>query len=248
LDVGYVDESYIQYGYGLVPSGTIEQHSINSNELGYEKTLFTYLPPVRLSDYSSFPVLVVLDGEESLSIGKFNQIVDNLIFAKKIPPIVMVFVKPTNRHLEYINNERYIQFITKEVRTFSENFAKKHSIQLSASLSQRAIIGASLGGLFTTNLVLQEPKSFGVCIAQSPSYWWNKGEIYKSPYLPNASEISFILHTGTVCDAKELTFFMKSRLMQNRAKKIVYREFAQGHTWGNWKSNFATAVLDWISN
>ena len=96
-------------------------------------------------------------------------------------------------------------------------------------------------------MVLKNPKVFGVCIAQSPSYWWNNGEIYKSPYLQNSSDLSFVLHTGTVCDAKELTFFMKNRLLQHRVKNVIYREFAQGHTWGNWKTNFATALIDWFS-
>jgi len=243
----YVDESYMNFPFGNVPTGNVESHIIHSKEVDYDITLFTYTPPSEFSNDDPMPLIVVLDGEESLSIGKYNQIVDNLIFAKKIPPIMMVFVRPINRHLEYIDNENYCNFLSNEVISFAKDYATKNSINISSKLAKRAIIGASLGGLVSTNLVLKNPKIFGVCIAQSPAYWWNKGEIYKSPYLQNATELSFVLHTGTVCDAKELTYFMKKRLTQNHVKNLIYREFAQGHTWGNWKTNFATALLDWFS-
>lgn len=243
----YVDDSYMNFPFGNVPSGKVQSHILQSKEVEYDVTLYVYTPPTEYQSPKSIPLLVVLDGEESLSIGKFNQIVDNLTFAKKIPPIMMVFVKPTNRHLEYIDNDNYCNFLKNEVVNFAQNIAKKNSLSLSSQLSDRAIIGASLGGLISTNLVLKNPNVFGVCIAQSPAYWWNKGEIYKSPYLQNASNLSFILHTGTVCDAKELTYFMKQRLIQHRVGHVVYREFAQGHTWGNWKTNFATALIDWFS-
>lgn len=243
----YIDESYMNFPFGNVPIGNVHSHILHSKEVNYDVTLYTYTPPREYQSLNSIPLLVVLDGEESLTIGKFNQIVDNLIFAKKIPPIMMVFVKPTNRHLEYIDNDNYCDFLKNEVVNFAQDIAIKNSLSLSTQLSDRAIIGASLGGLISTNLVLKNPNVFGVCIAQSPAYWWNKGEIYKSPYLQNASDLSFVLHTGTVCDAKELTYFMKKRLIQHRVGNVVYREFAQGHTWGNWKTNFATALIDWFS-
>ncbi len=244
----YVDESWLHYSLGVVKEGNIAKHTFKSTELDYEKTIFTYLPPVDFTLYKSFPLLVVHDGEEALSIGRYQHIVDNLIFAKKIPPIVMVFVKPNNRHLEYIDNDNYIRFVTEEVVPFIRSFAEKNGIKISDKRKDRAVIGASLGGLLSTYTVLKYPKTFGVCIAQSPSYWWNKGEIYKSPYLRNASEIFFILQTGTVCDARDLTFFMKNRLLQHKVKNVRYSEFVQGHTWGNWKSNFANSLLEWFSD
>jgi enterochelin esterase-like enzyme len=93
--------------------------------------------------------------------------------------------------------------------------------------------------------LIRYPDVIGSCIAQSPAYWPNRGEIFRSPYLANARDLKVILQTGTICDARELAGIMRRRLQQLGAD-VVYQEFQQGHTWGNWRSNLASALEEWI--
>ena len=92
---------------------------------------------------------------------------------------------------------------------------------------------------------LRYPLVVGSCIAQSPAYWWARGEIFRTPYFRNAAKLRVILQTGTICDARELTRIMYQKLRLAGAD-VVYHEYEQGHTWGNWRTNLATALLGWI--
>jgi enterochelin esterase-like enzyme len=92
---------------------------------------------------------------------------------------------------------------------------------------------------------LRYPLVVGSCIAQSPAYWWARGEIFRTPYFRNAAKLRVILQTGTICDARELTRIMYQKLRLAGAD-VDYHEYEQGHTWGNWRTNLATALLGWI--
>lgn len=241
----YIDESFQK-----VPSdhqrGAISRHTFYSSVLQHEREVFIYVPNIQYSQHTALPILIVNDGKEAITIGHFNTVLDNLITDRLISPCIAVFVPPHDRMYEYPECREFPTFIAKEVLPFTKAVLSSQNIRVSEVSGETAITGASLGGLFCTKTALKYPEVFGVCIPQSPSYWWNHGDIYRSKDLHNARSIRFILQTGTICDARQLTLRMMGWL-QRYGASVEYQEYHQGHTWGNWRSNFANAIRAWLS-
>ncbi len=242
---GYVDNSW------LVPQGKRPQKGhierlMTPSVSGYRPhELFLYVPNEHYRRQTEdLPLLLMHDGAESLRIGRFHEIIDNLLAGGKIEPFAAAFLTPGDRISEYALDARYPDYCAHEVLPFAVSCFAERNIIIAGEAKNHSVGGASLGGLLATKTALEFPDSFGVAIAQSPSYWWNQGEIFRSRYLKNAPNIKFILQTGTVCDAQRLTQLMHLRL-NGLGATAHYSEFPQGHTWGNWRSNFAEALMNW---
>lgn len=193
-----------------------------------------------------YPLLIMHDGAESLSLGKFHHILDHLIHAEGITPCVGVFIAPNlpKRNEEYTLNPKYLEFCTKEALPKALEEAAKRGYLISPVPLQRCIGGASLGGLLATYMAFHTPEEFGVFFAQSPAYWWERGVIFSEDNMSRTENLHAILQTGTIADAHALTLRMKQEL-EKRGVPLYYREYAQGHTWGNWRSGFARGMMDW---
>lgn len=239
----YIDESF-QKVPSDIQRGTITKQSFYSSFLRQERELYIYTPPK--SGDTPLPILLVNDGREAITIGHFNTVLDNLINDNIINPCAAVFIPPHDRMYEYPESADYLSFVAKEVLPFAKTVLTRANVPTSDLVSDIAVTGASLGGLVSTKIALKFPEAFGVCIPQSPSYWWNHGDIYRSHDLRNAHRIRFILQTGTICDARQLTLRMLGKLQQLGAS-VEYQEYHQGHTWGNWRSNFANAIRAWLA-
>lgn len=249
----YKDESWLRPLHidgKPLKHGEIVKLQIDSTALKDKRDIMLYLP----HEYSAatgrltprYPLLVMHDGAESLSLGKFHHILDHLIHAERIVPCVAVFIAPNlpKRNEEYTLNPAYLRFCTEEALPKALEEASKRGYAVSENPNERCIGGASLGGLLATYMALHAPESFGVFFAQSPAYWWGKGIIFQAENMTNASSVQAILQTGTVADAHALTVRMRDEL-EKRGSKPLYREYTQGHTWGNWRAGFARGMMDW---
>ena len=251
----YHDESWLKPEYiegKPLRHGEIVKLSVESAALQEPREIMLYLPYQYAlpSDESipptTYPLLVMHDGAESLSLGQFHHILDHLIHAGRIAPCVGVFIAPnlSKRNAEYTLNPAYLKFCTEEALPKALEEATKRGYAISQKPLERCVGGASLGGLLATYMAFHAPSEFGVFFAQSPAYWWSKAVIFSEENMKNAASVQAILQTGTIADAHALTLRMKQELEQ-RGVKPLYHEYAQGHTWGNWRSGFARGVMDW---
>jgi len=248
----YHDISMLEVHHA-VQHGTIERVKFESSLLNSHREMFFYFPPKLKSEHeeqasllpNELPLLVIHDGGEAIRLGKFNVIMDNLISENKIPRVAAVFITPQMRNEEYATNNDYIRFTVEEALPFIISQFEKRGVKISEDRYMRCVTGASLGGLLSTKTVLKYPEAFGSVIAQSPSYWWNKGEIFRMKEMGNAHRIHFVIQTGTICDAKDLASLMATRLRALTAK-VDYFEHAQGHTWGNWRTTFSQGIQAWL--
>lgn len=241
---GYTDKSVLRE----LPAWRSEYKSYR-----YTSKVLGTVVPVTIG-YPSVPkstvlaALVVADGEEARSLGRFDHTVDVLQSTGKIPPMVSVYVTPTDRNKQYAADPLYEEFLALELPIFVEQESALRGFTLSHAPHSHCITGASLGGLLATRTSLRFPSVYGRCLAQSPSYWWNKGELYRSPLLQGAENVRLTIQTGTICDAQQLARMMVQRLKQLNVQ-VQYKEYSQGHTWGNWRSNFAEGIqLAWNSH
>lgn len=252
---GYRDESWLKPTFiegKPLQHGEIVKLTVESAALGESREMMLYLPHrYTLSDaetktVAAYPLLIMHDGAESLSLGHFHHILDHLIHAGRIKPCVAVFIAPNlpKRNEEYTLNPAYLKFCTEEAIPKALEEAQKRKYTTSTKPLERCVGGASLGGLLATYMALHAPTEFGIFFAQSPAYWWGKEVIFTEENMKNADRLHAILQTGTVADAHLLTLRMKAEL-EKRGVKLHYHEYTQGHTWGNWRSGFARGVMDW---
>lgn len=223
-----------------IPHGKLAKDILmQSASLGYQVTYSVYTPP----GYNSaanlhYPVLYVTDGYEYLheQMGNMPVVLDNLIQAKKIKPIVVVFIdhrEPVNRSnnrrmQELAMNELYRTFVTTELIPKVE---KQYPV--SHDPKERAILGTSMGGLTAAYFAFSKPDLFGLAGIQSPAFWF-KPEIYTLCNNASNPAVKVFLTTGTIHDTLEGVEKMKTILNRNTCQ-YGFKEVNQGHSWGNWR-------------
>ncbi len=105
-------------------------------------------------------------------MGALPTILDNLIAARAIPPVMAVFVDPrtvdmraNRRGPELLTNPRFQSFLTQELIPWIDG----HYATLPEA-GARAIVGSSLGGLHATYTALRQPGWFGMAGILSPYF------------------------------------------------------------------------------
>jgi enterochelin esterase-like enzyme len=232
-------EAIAQFTENTPHGKTVKDILINSTSLGYQVTYSIYTPPgYNASANILYPVLYVNDGYEYLheQMGNMPVILDNLIQAKKIKPLIVVFIdhrEPVNRSnnrrmQELAMNERYLAFVTDElIRKVEKQYAVSHTPK------ERAILGTSMGGLTAAYFAFSKPELFGLAGVQSPAFWF-KPEIYTLCDSTSNPNIKIFLTTGTIHDTQEGAEKMKTILSKNTCQ-YRFQEVNQGHSWGNWR-------------
>lgn len=212
---------------------------IKSEQLGYQVMYSVYLPAnFKPASGEVYPILYVTDGYEYMheKLGNMVTILDNLIYRKKIKPIIVVFIdhrEPINRSnnrrmQELAMNEHYLNFVTEELIPKVEK-----SYPVSTRPEDRGILGASFGGLTAAYFSFSKPQVFGLAGIQSPSFWF-RPEIFTVCDNPEKPPVKTYLTTGTINDAQEGAEKMESILNKNTCA-FQYKEVHQGHSWGNWR-------------
>jgi enterochelin esterase-like enzyme len=229
-----------------IPHGKLKEDILlNSKTLGYQVTYSVYLP----SGYEGFhhlPSLYVTDGYEYMhpKLGNMITILDNLLYDRKIKPMVVVFIdhrEPVNRSNnkrmnELAMNSKYLDF-------FSNELIPQVNAQydIDTAVSTRAIMGSSMGGLTAAYFAFSEPRLFGMAGIQSPSFM-ARPKIYALCDNPN-QPIKVSMTTGLISDASDASRKMKE-ILQTNACVYHYREVNDGHSWGNWRNLIGDVLID----
>ncbi len=242
---GYVPPRDLDYRPDIA-HGKLETLSITSPILQRTHPVFVYLPPsYKTSSRKKFPTLYVTDGGEYITLAHMLNVLDNLIVAKRIDPIVAVFVDPrtdvrdlntSKRMFDYMMSDTFVSFMADELR---DSLMKKY--RLSAKPESTGIMGASLGGLISTYAAFKRPEVFGLCAAQSPSYWWKKDSMITVAQESPKRKIKFYISTGTIRDAQEKASKMRS-VLDSKGYEVRYEEYPEGHNWVNWRARLANLL------
>ncbi|MBI5474129.1 MAG: prolyl oligopeptidase family serine peptidase [Ignavibacteriae bacterium] len=226
--------------------GKLETLSITSSLLQRTHPVFVYLPPsYKKSGRKKFPTLYVTDGGEYITLARMTNVLDNLIAEKRIEPIIGVFVDPrtdirdlstSKRMFDYTMSDTFVSFITDELRG---SLTKKY--RLTSAPENTGIMGASLGGLIATYTAFKRPDVFGLCAAQSPSYWWKNDSMITIARQSPRKNIRFYISTGTIRDAQEKASAMKI-VLERKEYAVKYEEHPEGHNWANWRARLANLL------
>jgi enterochelin esterase-like enzyme len=216
--------------------GTLSQPMLfQSQELGYTVQYRVYTPKKAASSY---PVVYVTDGHEYADeqLGAMVHTLDNLIRKKQVPPLMAVFIDPRRPDTTRINrrqselpmNPRYADFVAKELIPHIDS-------KYPSSKSGRALIGTSLGGLFTAYAGLRHPETFDYLGIQSPAFWY-KPRILEDHKQAGKNDQKVFMSTGVIYDTQEHARLMK-QVMEEKGIDLMYTERNEGHSWGNWKAS-----------
>ncbi len=153
-----------------VPKGTITKHDWNDSKVfpGTRRTFSVYLPAGHAASKPA-PVMVFQDGDNCLNpkgAYRMSTVLDNLIHAGDIPPLVGIFInpgnkvagskKPSNRSFEYDTlSDDYAKFLLEEILP-----EVGKTVKLTDDPEQRAICGMSSGGICAWTVAWQRPDEF----------------------------------------------------------------------------------------
>ncbi|HVY79732.1 MAG TPA: alpha/beta hydrolase-fold protein [Steroidobacteraceae bacterium] len=151
-----------------VAAGTLDELDVESHILGNRRTLRIYLPPGYHKSTQDYGLLLAYDGNQYTQSVPTPMILDNMIAAHAIAPVVAVFLESPDRDHEFPPNDAFQRFVGEELLPQ----LRKH-YRLSRDPRRNAVLGSSYGGLAATYTAFKHPSVFGNVISQSGSYGWS---------------------------------------------------------------------------
>lgn len=230
-----------------VPEGKVAHATVASALLENERDIAVYTPAGYNADVGPYDLLVVFDGDWYLTLVPTPTILDNLIAAKKIPPVVAVFVNNPGRSRgsELHCDSTFFDFLATELVPWVR---ARYVITLDPG--RTAVTGSSAGGLASACAALFHSERFGNVLSQSGAYWWApKGEkpewaarqFAASPKLP----VRFYLNAGLL--EKTTSILPENRrfrdVLLSKGYEVHYAEFNGGHEYRNWRGTLADGLI-----
>lgn len=231
----YKRSKYIK-DYKNVPKGEILELEIYSEILKH-RVHFSVYKPVGYEQIKDISSIYITDGQEYIDsqTGAMAIVLDNLLYRKKIEPILAVFVSPVNpdtneneRHILFINNTDYALFFKNELIPFIDN-----QFKTSISASDRAILGTSYGGNNACWFAYKIPECFKLIAAQSPSFPTNIDSLLSNS--PTLEIDKFYISTGVINDTENYADKLSNILKTNKIE-YKYQKVNESHSWGNWSA------------
>lgn len=223
--------------YPEIPHGSIDSFTItnNKNFVTTNHTIKVQLPAgYNPTSNERYPVAYFHDGSFYFNYGKVNNIVDNLIYEKRIKPIIAVYVdhSPGNRVNEYyFQTERFIDFFNYQLVPYIDQKYKT-----TATAENRAVIGLSFGGNISALIVNSVKDMYKNCGIHSGAIWPNNFDAAKKIY-NNDFGIKYYMVWGTYeTEIMNNCRMVRDSLIAKGYSHFQWGEYPQGHSMGFWRS------------
>jgi len=251
-----------------IPKGTLEKFQLKSTKFENEFSIVIYLPPNYNASAGPYASLFLFDGTayNDPNLIPTPIILDNLIYSKKLPPIIAVFIYEhiESRSLELNCNPDFAFFVGEELHPYLQT---NYNI---TNKPEKTIVGGASGGAVAASYMgLKYPDKFGKILSQSGAYWkpekiipeldpyfWNWqyliGEYVKKEKLP----LEFYLEVGIYESREKLhgqpTLFFSNQhfrdVLLSKGYSVKYVEYAGGHDIICWRGSLADGLLYFIGN
>ena len=236
----YIVPPEISY-YASIPHGTIKDTIFSSTNLGNTRPVKIYLPPA-YDIQRQYPVILLHDGPEYISLGNANNIFDYLIYHQEIEPLIGIFVPPVDRESEYAGSKKdaFTAFIVNELMPVID---LKYAT--SKDPHKRAMLGASNGGNIALYIGMKHPESFGKIAAQSS----NVETIISGTYQNETKmDLELYMDIGKY-DISQLIPLVNNFVQILQNKNYVYQSkvWNEGHSWGNWKGHLSFVLRQFFT-
>jgi enterochelin esterase-like enzyme len=241
----------------------VKQHVVAAGGLGYEKEVQVYTPPGYEKGTDRYPTVYILDGRDYIEFAHTPAALDALISNEAVTPLVAVFISPPNRHLpdepnrvtEYGLNPVYADWMAQELVPFIDS-----EYRTVASPGTRMVAGDSYAGVGSIYVPFQHPETFGLSYSQSGYLPLDGGAMIEAFSKSDRKTIRLYIDVG-IYERKvgwgwlpddEIDFTSGNRkfsdVLERKAYDYVYREYPEGHTWGNWRAHMIDALVHFFPN
>jgi enterochelin esterase-like enzyme len=233
--------------------GEIVEHTLASKALRRQVPFHVYLP-ARFRRVVRYPLLVVHDGTDYLNYTAAKTVLDNLIHRNEVAEMVVAFVPPGNRLVEYANHAPHARFVARElVPHLTETYP------LVDTPDGRTLMGSSFGGIAAVSTAARYPGLFGSLFLESASLVFTDigsdhgGGPAFDPVVKFVN--AFRARPKRIVERIYLTCGMYEPLITpNRSMVSTFRETGMdvryveardGHNWENWRDRLRDG-LTWL--
>jgi enterochelin esterase family protein len=233
--------------------GEIVEHSLASKALRRQVSFSVYLP-ARFRRVIRYPLLVVHDGNDYLNYAAAKTVLDNLIHRNEVAAMIVAFIPPGNRLVEYANHAPHARFVARElVPHLTETYP------LVDTPDGRTLMGSSFGGIASLSTAVRYPGQFGSLFLESASLVFTDigldhgGGPAFDPVVKFVN--GFRARPKRVVEQIYMTCGMYEPLITpNRSMVSTFREtgmdvrYAEardGHNWENWRDRLRDG-LTWL--
>lgn len=226
--------------YDDIAHGTLKDTALYCEYLKQDREVVLYLP-YNYSEYEKLPFILFQDGGDYLNFAMTKNILDYLIYHEMIEPVVGVFISPVERNEEYAGDLKieYGNFIAHIVFPFLYS-----SYHISSDPEDHAVIGASNGGNISLWLGFHYPERFRKIGAQS-SYVEERlqREFQNAEKLPLTISIDMGKYDIPILEELIAQFIP---ILSEKGYSYTYKEFPEGHSWGNWRGHVGDILIEFF--
>ena len=237
-----------------VPRGTIELHRVRSAILGNERRVWVHVPP-GYDPSELYGMLLVFDGWAYVNLVPAPVILDNLLAAGRIPPLVAVLPDSLSqdvRNVELPCHAPFLAFLTDELLPWA-----RERWSLAEDPGETCVAGSSFGGLASVFAAFERPDVFGGALSQSGSFGWGAEDGREHEWLTNRIEAAerrparFWLEIGSL-EEQLRPGGGPSGLESNRRLRdvlrakgydVAYDEYEGGHDYVCWRGSLAEGLV-----
>lgn len=233
------------------PAGELVEYEVTSKALGNHRPVMVYTPAGFSTHGAVYPLVVTFDAPVSVTEVGLPIVLDNLIAASKIPPVVVMFVGNADRSKELPHDAAFADFVALDLvpwvrRTYHATDDPRLTV----------IAGISFGGIAATFAASRHPAVYGNVLSQSGSYWWSpddavEGEAHAHEYATRSRlPLRFWLEVGTLeggtpkPGTSQLAANRHFRdVLVARGYDVSYREFQGEHEYINWRGTIGDGLV-----
>lgn len=249
-----------------VATGAVTTHTIRSEHLGGDRPLWVYTPPTYAAGAGGaggggpYPLLVLFDGGAYMNLIPTPTILDNLLGAGRIPPVVALLVGngQGSRSRDLGLFPPHVTFLTEELLPWV-----RERFRVATDPAHTTVGGSSLGGVAATYAALQRPDVFGQVLSQSGAFQWKPEDDPEPEWLAGVvaatspAPVRFSLRAGRLetwptLDKRAPSVCTVNRHLRDvlRAKgyAVAYGEFAGGHDYRCWEAVLPEQLMDVLAD
>jgi enterochelin esterase-like enzyme len=238
-----------------VSRGKVTERKIESAKLKESRRVGIYTP-ANHDPKRRYPLVIVFDGETYGLEGDpqiaLPTILDNLIAANKIPPVVAVLVASgMTRNRDLPGSEAFSAFLADELVP-----RMRADYRAGMTAAETIVTGSSFGGLCAAFSAFHHPDVIGNVLSNSGSYQYVRGAIEND--ISSHVEGGWLIRDYAKAPKKPIRFYLDAGLFEmslldsNRHLRdvlvakgypVVYAEFSGGHDYWMWRGTISDGLI-----
>jgi enterochelin esterase-like enzyme/protein-disulfide isomerase len=243
-----------------VPKGKVTELELESASMNETRRVGIYTPPAH-DPKRRYPLLIAFDGEmyglDAEVLIPLPTILDNMIAAKKIPPIIAALVASgSTRNRDLPGSVPFSAFIANELVP-----QLRADYRAGMTPAETIVTGSSFGGLCSAYTALHHSDVIGNVLSQSGSFQYVLGSLDED--VSPSVEGGWLIRDYAAAPRRPIRFYLDAGrfeanlLDSNRHMRdvllakgypVTYAEFSGGHDYWLWRATISDGLIALLAN